>query len=107
MNDLPHETTPLARPDAFERAADRAETETRRRRQQRTEVHQRAGFRIHATCYVAVQVLIFAVWLISSQTGGTSYPWFVYPLVGWGIGLAAHYAAIRDSYHRPHRSAST
>jgi hypothetical protein len=98
MNDIPHETTPTSRPDAFDRAADRAETETERRKQERIDARQRTGFRIHATSYVTVQILIFAIWLITSRTGGTSYPWFVYPLVGWGIGLAAHYAAIRDSY---------
>jgi hypothetical protein len=32
------------------------------------------------------------------QLGGTAHPWFVYPLLGWGIGLAVHYAAVRDSW---------
>ena len=45
-----------------------------------------------------VQIVIVAVWVLQWQTGGTGYPWFVYPLLGWGAGLAAHYIAVRDSY---------
>ena len=50
------------------------------------------GFRIHLTFYVAVQILLVAVWALT----GAGYPWFVYPFLGWGVGLAIHYAAIRD-----------
>ncbi len=84
--------------DAFERAAERAESETRKRRRERSAGWQRKGFRIHATVFIAVQILIVAVWALQWQLGGTGYPWFVYPLLGWGVGLAAHYAAIHDSY---------
>ncbi|MGA9874948.1 MAG: 2TM domain-containing protein [Solirubrobacteraceae bacterium] len=84
--------------DAFERAAERAEQDTRKRRHERSARNQRKGFQIHATVFVAVQILIVAVWALQWQLGGTSYPWFVYVLLGWGIGLAAHYASIRDSY---------
>lgn len=86
--------------DAFERAAERAEHETRKRRRERYAGYQRKGFRIHATVFIAVQILIVAVWALQWRLGGTSYPWFIYALLGWGVGLAAHYAAIRDSYKR-------
>lgn len=82
--------------DAFERAAERAEAESARRRRERAARGQRLGFRIHATVFAAVQALLIVVWLLTD----TSYPWFLFPLVGWGIGLAAHFAAIRDSYRR-------
>jgi hypothetical protein len=84
--------------DAFERAAERAETESRRRRREWSANGQRKGFQIHATAFVVGQILIFAAWLLQWQVGGTAYPWFVYPLLGWGIGLAAHYAAVHDSF---------
>jgi uncharacterized membrane protein len=88
--------------DAFDRATEHVETEQRRRDRERTRQHlgriQRMAFRIHATAYVAVQTLIFAIWVIVWQLGGTAHPWFVYPLLGWGIGLAVHYAAVRDSW---------
>jgi hypothetical protein len=84
--------------DAFERAAERAEAESRRRHHERSVQGQRKGFRIHATVFVAVQILIVAVWVLEWRVEGTVYPWFVYPLLGWGVGLAAHYAAVRDSF---------
>jgi hypothetical protein len=82
--------------DAFERAAQRAESEYRRKRRQRSVRCQRKGFRIHATVFVAVQVLLVAIWALQWQLGGTSEPWFLYALGGWGIGLAAHYAVMRN-----------
>jgi hypothetical protein len=82
--------------DAFERAAERAEAETRRQRQERAARGSRTGFRIHATVFVAVQLMLVVVWAL---TGG-GYLWFLFPLFGWGIGLAAHFAAVRESYRR-------
>lgn len=82
--------------DAFERAAERAEADARRHRNERSARGALAGFRIHATVFVAVQLALVVVWAL---TGG-GYPWFLYALVGWGIGLAAHFAAIRESYAR-------
>jgi hypothetical protein len=79
--------------DAFERAAERAEEETRRRRHEKASRGNRAGFRIHATVYVAVQLMLVVIWAAT----GFGYPWFLFPLAGWGVGLAAHYAAVRDS----------
>jgi hypothetical protein len=89
--------------DPFERAVERAEAATeradaerRQRWQERWAAGQRKAFRIHATVFVAVQALILAVWVLAWQVGGTGYPWFIYPLLGWGIGLAAHYAVVHE-----------
>jgi hypothetical protein len=90
--------------DAFERAAERAETESRERRRERSAHGYRKGFQIHATVFLAVQILILAVWVLQWQLGGTGYPWFIYVLLGWGVGLAAHYAAVRDSFKHRERS---
>jgi hypothetical protein len=93
--------------DPFERAVERAEAaverseaEHRQRRQQRWAAGQRKAFRIHATVFVSVQVLIVAVWALALTVGGTSFPWFIYPLLGWGIGLAAHYAVVHEHFRR-------
>jgi hypothetical protein len=53
----------------------------------------RRGFHIHLTSDLAVQALLVATWAAS----GAGYLWFAYPLLGWGIGLASHYAAVRES----------
>lgn len=71
--------------DAFERAAQREQVERRR-----------IGFRIHLFVYLAVQVLLIATWWFTSD-GGRVLPWFVFPLLGWGIGLVAHYMAMRQA----------
>ena len=91
--------------DAFERAAEREESEHRRRGRERRARGVRAGFRIHLTVYIAVQVLLVAIWgLEVALDGSFHHPWFLYALFGWGIGLAAHYAACRDSIRAGGRS---
>lgn len=72
--------------DAFERAAHKELVVERRR-----------GFRIHLFVYLAVQVLLFATWALTSNDGQVM-PWFVFPLLGWGIGVVAHYFAVRDGF---------
>ena len=94
--------------DAFERAAEREESEHRRRRRERRAQASRTGFRIHLTVYIAVQVLLVAIWALQWALDGTSHPWFLYALFGWGIGVAAHYAACRDAIRgRSHRTDSS
>ena len=44
------------------------------------------GWYIHATVYVFVNLFIFAI----SRYGFGHRPWSVFPLLGWGLGLALH-----------------
>jgi fatty acid desaturase len=83
--------------DAFERAAARAEAADQRRRHERWARGNRKGFRIHATVFVAVQLLLVVVWALT----GAGSPWFLYALVGWGVGLAAHFAAVHEAFRPP------
>lgn len=48
---------------------------------------ERKGFRIHTTVYICVTVLLFVINLVVSP----EFMWFLFPLVGMGIGLAFHY----------------
>jgi len=50
---------------------------------------RKAGLYIHATVYVAVNVLLITI----NLSTGTGHLWFQWPLLGWGIGLLAHAAA--------------
>jgi hypothetical protein len=50
---------------------------------------RKVGLFIHATVYVAVNVLLITINL-STASGQL---WFRWPLLGWGIGLLAHAAA--------------
>jgi len=44
----------------------------------------RMGFRIHLMSFLAVNAVLAAIALSRGQF------WFVWPLLGWGVGLAAH-----------------
>jgi hypothetical protein len=48
------------------------------------------GWLIHATVYVGVNLLLFAL----SRHGFGDRPWSVFPLLGWGVGLALHGASV-------------
>jgi hypothetical protein len=93
--------------DPFERAVERAEAAhkqqeaaRRARSAERWSSGQRKAFRIHATVFVSVQLLIVTIWVLVWATTGHHYPWFIFPLLGWGVGLAAHYAVVRDHLTR-------
>jgi hypothetical protein len=61
-----------------------SEKELREASRLRAEV--KLGFYIHLAVYSGVNVLLFFIWWFA---GG--YPWFVFPLLGWGVGLLAHF----------------
>jgi len=61
-----------------------SEGELRKEARLRTEA--KLGFYIHLGVYSGVNFMLFVIWWL---TGG--YPWFVFPLLGWGIGLLAHF----------------
>jgi len=58
-------------------------------RQARRRVQSLKGFYIHAFVFASVMVLLLA---INIATGG--FLWVIFPFLGWGIGLAAHAAAV-------------
>lgn len=45
------------------------------------------GFAAHATSYLLVMALLVTIWLLTTPGG---YFWPVWPMVGWGFGLASH-----------------
>jgi hypothetical protein len=53
-------------------------------------VRAKLGLIAHATTYVLVMVLLAAINLMTDRTR----LWFVWPLLGWGIGLAWHAIAV-------------
>jgi hypothetical protein len=67
--------------DDFARAAFR-EREAKQIRKQR-------AFYVHLSIYAATNLFLVVIWAL---TGG-GHPWFLYPLLGWGIALVAHAAS--------------
>ena len=38
--------------------------------------------------YLAVMALLWLVWLVTWLVAGAGYPWPIWPMLGWGIGVA-------------------
>jgi len=61
---------------------------------------RRASFKSHAISYVIVNAFLWALWYFSAirhdvemdHYNWSHFPWPVWPTLGWGIGLAFHFA---------------
>ena len=49
-------------------------------------VGEKKGFRIHVIVYLCVNTMLALIWWFT----GAGFPWFVFPLGGWGIGVLFH-----------------
>ena len=47
-------------------------------------IARRQWFWLHAAVYVPTQLILFVDWIAT----GPQFPWFAFPLLGWGILLA-------------------
>ena len=57
----------------------------------RKSAEARAGFYIHLGIYVTVNALLIVLWWTTGWFAGINiFPWFIFPLFGWGIGIVAH-----------------
>jgi signal transduction histidine kinase len=69
---------PSAEAEAVRRARGRAAAE--------------AGFYLHLTKYLGVIAFLALINLFTSR-----YPWFIWPAIGWGIGVFSHFMAVFGS----------
>ncbi len=55
---------------------------------------KRAGFKGHLISYVIVNAFLWAMWFFSGHRiyNGSNIPWPLWTTLGWGIGLAFHFA---------------
>jgi hypothetical protein len=53
-------------------------------------VRAKREFYMHASTYAIVNLALAGVWLLT----GSSYPWFLWPMIGWGVGVLFHGFAI-------------
>jgi len=60
-------------------------TDSELRQLARRRVNQKMGFYIHLTVYVLVNLGLAAINLV-----GGGQRWHLWPLAGWGLGLAIH-----------------
>lgn len=95
-------SVPRTAPAPEDEAAQRRAREEKVLRQARRRAMAEVGFYTHMMSYLGVMAFLALANLFT-----TSYPWFVWPALGWGIGLFAHYMAvfgsrmIRERYFEP------
>lgn len=55
---------------------------------------KRVGFKWNFIAYIIINAFLIGVWYFTS--GRNSYFWPIWPMLGWGIGIAFNYA---EAYH--------
>lgn len=58
------------------------------REREARQILRRRAFLVHLAIYGAVNLMLVGVWAVAD--GG--FPWFVFPIMGWGVGIVAHAA---------------
>ncbi|MFC1995441.1 2TM domain-containing protein [Chloroflexota bacterium] len=54
-------------------------------------VEEKRGFFVHLTVYIVINIMLVFIWAFAA---GGGFPWFIFPLGGWGIGLLFHFLGI-------------
>lgn len=50
---------------------------------------KKVAFYIHLSVYILVNTFLIITWWFTS--GPNTFPWFIFPLVGWGIAVVLHF----------------
>lgn len=56
-------------------------------KQIREQARKRVDFKRHLLVYFVINTVLWAIWYATGQ----GYPWPVWPMAGWGVGLIFHY----------------
>jgi hypothetical protein len=64
-------------------------------------LHRKREFIEHLAAYLIVNGMLVAIWLIIGLTADFWYPWPLFPIAGWGVGLAFHAWAAFGPSSRP------
>ena len=51
---------------------------------------KKRDFRAHLLAFLLVNSFLWIIWAVIYAFGGPVFPWPIFPLVGWGIGLTFH-----------------
>ncbi len=53
---------------------------------------KRVGFKRHLATYIIINTMFWFLWYFTNdEDKGSDFPWPVWPMLGWGIGLAFSY----------------
>jgi hypothetical protein len=61
-------------------------TELELRQQAISRAGKKRDFRVHIRVYVAVNLTLVGIWAVT----GSGFFWPIFPMLGWGIGVAAN-----------------
>jgi hypothetical protein len=53
-------------------------------------LHEKRDFKTHLVVYVLVNLLLIVIYVVAAAVSGAWFPWVVFPIFGWGIGLGVH-----------------
>ncbi|RPH93688.1 MAG: hypothetical protein EHM72_16135 [Calditrichaeota bacterium] len=53
-------------------------------------VEAKKGFYIHFIIYVIMSGVMYLVWRFT----WTGYRWYIWPILGWGVGVLFHFLAV-------------
>lgn len=56
----------------------------------RKRVQMKRGFAVHLVMYVVVNTALVIIWMLT----GKGYPWPLWPIAGWGVGIIANAIAV-------------
>ena len=56
-------------------------------------VEEKRGFYTHLVVYIVVNIMLVLIWWFTIGYND-GFPWFVFPLGGWGIGLLFHFLGV-------------
>lgn len=76
-------------------------------RQEARRAAARLSVRLHAAGYALMVVIVLTVWLAVALSGGSTYFWPVWPILGAGIGLFSHAVSIRSATRMPRLCGAT
>ncbi|WP_317896551.1 2TM domain-containing protein [Aurantibacillus circumpalustris] len=60
---------------------------------------KRVGFKRHLTTYIIINTMLWLFWLFNEDK--SDFPWPLWPMLGWGVGLAFNY---REAYISPNNN---
>jgi hypothetical protein len=62
---------------------------------------RRASFKKHLATYIVMNLFFWAIWYFSdfdAPQERSDFPWPIWPMLGWGIGLTFHYISAYVSH---------
>jgi hypothetical protein len=86
--EVPPESVTTVQPAPGDRDTRRDQRRERRRLRHQGGRYGRRSLRAHAMSYLLVMGMLVVIWLLTSPEH--AYFWPIWPMMGWGIGLAAH-----------------